>query len=216
MNTRTVVCFGDSNTHGTIALTHPLDMRRYGPDIRWPTRMAAALGPDWHVIEEGQPGRSAVVDDPVEGIHKTGIRVLPALLETHRPIDLVIVMLGTNDLKMRFSLPASDIAISVGRLLLMIGQSNAGPAQAAPRALLVSPVPIEETGFLGEMFTGGAVKSRKLAPYYQAIAARHGAGFFDAGSVAAVDPVDGIHLLEDGHAAIGAGLAQTVQGIFDA
>ncbi len=214
MSQRNIMCFGDSNTHGTIALQFPMDIRRFGRDLRWPGRMAAALGSDWHVIEEGLPSRTTVHDDPVEGHHKNGVRVLPALLDTHRPLDLVIVMLGTNDLKMRCNVPAIDIAISIEQLLRTIAGSIAGPDLQPPKALLVSPVPIEETGFLAEMFDGGAAKSRALSPYLQTVAARAGIGFFDAGSVASVDAVDGIHLTEEGHSALGKALAARVQEMF--
>ena len=211
MTRRNVMCFGDSNTHGTIALRFPMDIRRFDPAKRWPGQMAAALGKDWHVIEEGLPSRTTVHDDPVEGAHKNGVRVLPALLDSHRPLDLVILMLGTNDLKMRYSVPAMDIAISVEQLLRIIAGSIAGPNLQPPKALLVAPVPIQETGFLAAMFAGGAAKSQALAAYYQAIAARHGAGFLDAGTLTTVDPVDGIHLTSQGHAAIGAAMAAKVR-----
>lgn len=215
MSPRSVMCFGDSNTHGTRALRYPQDTRRYPPDIRWPGQMAAALGADWHVIEEGLPSRTTVHDDAVEGAHKNGLRVLPALLESHRPLDLVIVMLGTNDLKMRHNVPPIDIAYSIEKLLLTISGSTAGPDGQPPRMLLVAPVVIEETGFLAEMFDGGASKSRKLAAYFQTIASRHNVGFFDADTVAQVDPVDGIHLTEQGHAAIGTAIARSVSTLMD-
>ena len=211
---RSVMCFGDSNTHGTMALRAPGDLGRFARATRWPGQMAAALGPVWQVIEEGHPGRTTLHDDPIEGEHRNARRVLPALLETHRPLDLVILMLGTNDLKMRFSLPASDIALGVDRLLQTIAASNAGPGGTAPRALLVAPVPIIETGFLGEMFAGGAEKSRDLAPRFAAVAARQGAGFVDAGRLAQVDRTDGIHLDAAGHAALGSALAEAVRHLF--
>ena len=210
MSQRTVLCFGDSNTHGTRALRHPMDLRRFPREVRWPGQMAAQLGDDWHVIEEGHPSRTTVHDDPVEGLHKNGLKVLPALLDSHRPLDLVIVMLGTNDLKMRYSLPAMDIAASVQRLIACIATSIAGHELGVPKILIVAPVPILETGFLAEVFEGGAAKSRKLAPYFAAIAKRNNVGFFDAGTVAEVDPVDGIHLIAEAHAAIGTAIAATV------
>lgn len=210
MTKHTVLCFGDSNTHGTQALRYPLDMRRFGPDRRWPGVMAAALGNDWHIVEEGLPSRTTVHDDPVEGLHKNGVRMLPALLDSHRPIDLVIVMLGTNDLKMRYNVPAIDIAISAEQILRVINGSNSGPDQKPPRALLVAPVPIEETGFLGEMFAGGAEKSRKLAGYFETVADRQNAGFLNAGDHAWVDMVDGIHLTEQGQSALGGAMAAKV------
>lgn len=215
MSKRTVLCFGDSNTHGTRAVRYALDIRRYPPDVRWPGQMAAILGDNWHVIEEGHPSRTTVHDDPIEGPHKNGLAVLPALLDSHRPIDLVIIMLGTNDLKMRYSLPAMDIAASLQRLLACISTSISGPDLSIPKVLIVAPVPIIETGFLEEMFEGGAAKSRKLAKYFAAVAKRNNVGFFDAGSVATVDPVDGIHLIPEGHTAIGAALAAAVTEMMD-
>ncbi len=216
MATRTILCFGDSNTHGTRAMRDMADRRRFAPAERWPSVMAAALGAGWDVIAEGHPGRNAVFDDPVEGAHKNGLAALPVMLESHRPLDLVIVMLGTNDLKARFSVPASDIAIGLERLVLAIRQSDAGPAGAAPLVLLAAPVPILETGFLAPMFEGGAAKSRALVPLLADVAARQGAGFVDLGPVAEVDSLDGIHLTARAQAAIGAAMAGAVGGMFGA
>ena len=213
---RTIVCFGDSNTHGTRALRDASDRRRWERGLRWPDVMGAALGDGWEVIAEGHPGRTAVFDDPVEGAHKNGLAVLPALLESHRDIDLVIVMLGTNDLKARFHVPAADIAIGLDRVVSAIGTSDAGPDRSAPRVLLAAPVPIKEAGCLAEMFAGGAAKSRALPPMLAQIALRRGAGFVELGHVAQVDGTDGVHLDEAAHGAIGAAMAGAVRELFDA
>ena len=133
-----------------------------------------------------------------------------ALLETHRVVDLIIIMLGTNDLKHRFSVTASDIALGVEKLVLEVRNSGAGPGNSSPEVLLVSPVPIVEVGFLGEMFAGGAEKSNALGAELAAVAKRQNATLLDLAEVAAVDPVDGIHLDESAHAAIGQAMAQTV------
>lgn len=202
MSERTILCFGDSNTHGTIALPSLGVRRRHPRDVRWPGRLEAALGPGFRVIEEGHPGRTTVHDDPVEGAHKNGLAVLPALLETHRPIDLVVLMLGTNELKMRYSLTPMDIALSVERLALTVRASPTGPEGRAPALLVVAPVPILEAGCLAEVFSGGAEKSRALAPRLRDVADRLSCPFVDAGRVAAVDPVDGVHLGAEAHAAI--------------
>lgn len=207
---RTVLCFGDSNTHGTRALAAHGDMARLGPAERWPGVMAAALGSGWAVIEEGHPGRTTVLDDPIEGEHRNGVRALPVALQSHRPLDLVIVMLGTNDLKLRFSLAPGDVALGLERLVRGIAMSECGPAGAAPRVLLVAPAPVEEAGILAEMFTGGAAKSRALAGRIGQLAARLGTGFLDAGPLARVDPLDGVHLTAEGHAALGAAMAAKV------
>ena len=205
---KTLLCFGDSNTHGTPPL-RPLDAApRLGLAERWPALLRGLLGPGWHIVEEGLPGRTTVHDDPIEGAHKNGLKVLPALLETHTPIDLMSVMLGTNDLKARFGLPAEDVALSVGRVVETILKSAAGPGGRAPAVLLIAPVPILETGAFAAMFRGGAEKSRSLGRLFGEVAQQLGTGFLDAGGVAAADPAEGIHFGADQHAA----LARAVHG----
>ena len=189
---RSLLLFGDSNTHGTMPLPDLGVSDRFGRDERWPGRLRKLL-PDWEVIEEGHPGRTTVHDDPVEGNHRNGLTVLPALLESHRPLDVVAVMLGTNDLKERFSVNATDIAHSLERLVRLILASGAGPGQGAPGVLLICPPPIVEVGCLAGMFAGGAAKSRMLAAEVRKAAARVGVPFLDAGEVVTVSPVDGIH-----------------------
>lgn len=207
---KTVLCYGDSNTHGTVAMTGPDEGERLPFATRWPNVLAAELGSGWRVIDEGQPGRTTVHDDPVEGVHKNGLRALPVLLETHCPVDVAVIMLGTNDLKTRFSVGPDDVARSIQRLANVVDTSCAGPSGRAPDAILVAPVPIEESGWLAEMFAGGAVKSRGLGAAIAEVARRLGAGFIDAGEFAEVDPLDGIHLTTEGHEAIGKAVAATV------
>lgn len=202
----TILCFGDSNTHGTAPLTAWGERGRYAHALRWTTHLAAAL-PGATVIAEGHPGRTSVHDDPIEGAHKNGLTVLPALLETHRTIDLVITMLGTNDCKARFSVTPLDIARSVDRLMGVIDASGCGPGGGAPAQIVVAPAPIVETGLLCGIFAGGAEKSRALAPLLAEVAAARGAGFLDAAPEARVSDTDGIHLTEAAHAALARKLA---------
>lgn len=210
-----ILCFGDSNTHGTRAMQAQGDLGRFRSFVRWPGVLADTLRGRAKVIEEGQPGRTTVRDDPIEGAHKNGLAVLPAVLESHRPLDAVIVMLGTNDLKTRFSMTPWDIARGVEQLVLAIHGSNAGRSGRAPGVFLIAPVPIVETGWLGHQFEGGAAKSRKLAPLIAEVAARNGCGFLDAGRHAAVDPVDGVHLSAEAHAALAAAVAQALAPMLD-
>ena len=204
----TILVFGDSNAHGTVPLTRRGQGTRLPAAKRWPAVMARLTGRD--VIVEGQPGRTTVHDDPVEGAHKNGLSVLPALLESHRPLGLVAIMLGTNDCKARFGLRGWDIAACIGRLAQVVQGSGAGPAGRAPAVLLIAPPPVEEAGVLAEMFQGGRARSRAIAPALEAEAARLGCGFLDAGRHAAVDPVDGVHLTEEAHAALGRAVAEAV------
>lgn len=210
----TILVFGDSNSHGTMPLPARGRLDRHPPAARWPDVMARALGVP--VVTEGQPGRTTVHDDPVDGRHKNGLRVLPALLESHRPLDLVIVMLGTNDCKARFGLRGWDIAAGAGKLAEIVLASNAGPDGGAPRVMLVAPVPVEETGVLAEMFQGARVRSRAIAPALREEAERLGCGFFDAGRVAAVDGLDGVHLAAQAQVALGLAMADAVGGTMGA
>lgn len=190
--TRTLLCYGDSNTHGTMPMHSLGALGRFSRPHRWTTQLAAAL-PDWEVIAEGHPGRTTLHDDPIEGAHRNGLTVLPSVLESHRPVDVVLLMLGTNDLKERFSVNAGDIALSLERLVRVIRASGTGPMGGAPGVLVVAPPPILETGCLAEIFRGGAAKSRDLADRIGAMAARNGTAFVDAGQVVQVSPVDGVH-----------------------
>lgn len=186
------------------------DRRRMDAVRRWPGVMASVLGPDWEVIEEGHPGRTTVHSDPVEGPHKNGALVLPALLETHRPLDLVIIMLGTNDLKARFSVTAFDIASAAEKLVAIIRTNMCGRDGGAPDLLVVSPPPILETGCLAEMFAGGAEKSGRLGEHLRAMAGRNGCGFIDAGAHIRSSEVDGIHLEEEAHRTLGEAIAAEI------
>ena len=188
-------------------------MVRFGRADRWPGIAAKAL-PGWELIEEGHPGRTTVHDDPVEGPHRNGLRILPALLETHRPIDLVLFMVGTNDLKGRFSVNAADIAVSLEKLVSVVRTSTAGPWGRAPDVLLVAPPPIVEVGCLAEMFAGGAAKSELMGARIADAAARAGVPFVDAGAHIQVSEIDGIHYDMATHHVLGQVLAETVKAHF--
>ena len=211
---RTILCYGDSNTHGTMPMPDLGSMGRYDRQTRWPGQLAARL-PDWQVIEEGLPGRTTVHDDPIEGAHRNGLAVLPAILESHRPIDVVILMLGTNDLKQRFSVNALDIALSLEKLVLAIRGSGCGPDGAAPGVILVAPPPILEVQDLGVMFAGGQAKSHDLGPRLAALARALEVPFVDAGALIGVSEIDGIHYDEPAMAALAQAFAQAVTDHFD-
>lgn len=212
---RSILCFGDSNTYGAVPTLARTGRHRYAPDRRWPGIMRRQLGSGWEVIEEGHPSRTSVHDDPIEGAHKNGLRALPISLESHMPLDAVILMLGTNDLKYRFAATASDIADSLEVLVRLVQRSEAGPGGAAPAILLVAPPPMQEVDWLGEMFRGGAAKSRQLPPLIQDVAKRTGVSFFDAGHLVESSAVDGIHLDSDAHRLIGTELARSLTALLD-
>ena len=205
---KTVLCFGDSNTWGY----SPVDAERFPRDVRWPGVTRNALGDGYLVIEEGLNGRTTVWDDPL-GDHWNGREYFIPCLDTHRPVDLVTIMLGTNDLKKRFSLTAFDIAYGAGLLADICLESIAGPDGGPPQVLLVSPVLIKEVGPWAEMFEGAAEKSALMAERYKAMADERGIHFFDGATVAEPSDLDGIHLEPAGHKALGEAIAQCVREI---
>jgi lysophospholipase L1-like esterase len=211
--TRTVMLFGDSNTHGTPPMPDFASSGRFPRSARWTTHFAASL-PEWDVIAEGQPGRTTVHDDPIEGPHRNGLTVLPALLDSHQPLDVVLIILGTNDLKARFSVTPTDIAVSLERLVTCIRQSGAGQDDTAPQVMIVCPPPIIEVGDLGGIFAGGAAKSHALAAEVARMAQRIGVPFVDAAPLIAVSPIDGIHYDEPALPAFGLALAGAMRHHF--
>ena len=209
---KTILCYGDSNTFGLM----PDLMNRYPRDVRWTGRLQKQLGEEYYVIEEGLGGRTTVWDDPIEE-HKNGKKYLLPCLESHRPIDLVILMLGTNDLKERFHVSSFGIATAIENLLNAIDASASGPDFKAPKVLLVSPVPIRDVGNrdLHRMLENGFAKSRELPEYCAEIAQRRNIPFLDPSELVQTSDTDGIHYTEQGHAVMAKLMEEKVRQIFE-
>lgn len=208
---KVVLCYGDSNTWGF----RPDNKERFDEDTRWAGVLRNELGGGFRVIEEGLNGRTSVWDDPIEEHRNGKVYLMPCLL-THRPIDLVVLMLGTNDLKKRFSVSAFDIGRSIGVLLEIIGRSAAGPGGVKPRTLVISPPPIGMLSEFAEMFEGARDKSLALPKYYREHAGLHGCEFFDAGQVIRSSDLDGIHFEAAEHGKLGRAVAAKVKQILAA
>ena len=199
-----LLCFGDSNTWGH----DPNGGGRFGRGVRWTSLLAERLGGEWNLHEEGLCGRTAVFPDPFDA--DMGARdPLRIAVRTHRPLDLVLLMLGTNDLKRCFHASAYEIALGVEKLVQEIRRLPPEDS-GSPDILLVSPIlvgeNIGETCF-AEMFGPRAhTESRKLAAYYRDTAERCGCHFFDAAQAAAPSREDAVHLDEAGHRALAAAL----------
>lgn len=205
-----VLCYGDSNTWGYNVRTK----LRFPPENRWTGLLAEKLGDRYVVIEEGQNGRTTVWDDPVEG-EKNGLRYLGPCLESQKPLDFVVLMLGTNDLKARFSVTAWDIALSVERLIKTIRSSESGSAPGKPGILVICPPVKDPQNELKEMFTGGREKSFDLPKHYQTIAERNGCLFLDSNDHVELDTEDGIHFSAVGHRRLADAVAAKIQKFFD-
>ena len=144
---------------------------------------------------------------------RNGARLLPTLLATHTPLDLVIIMLGANDMKPFISGYAYGSKQGMERLVQIVGRHADAFAATPPQVLVVAPPPLSATADadFAAMFDGGIVESRKLAVLYREIADAYGCGFFDAGTVAATTPLDGVHLDAANTRAIGTALAPVVR-----
>jgi lysophospholipase L1-like esterase len=179
---------------------------------RWPGVLQKALGDEYHVIEEGLGGRTTVWEDPIEG-HKNGKEYLIPCLATHSPLDLVIILLGTNDLKKRFSVSAQDIAFGAGVLVDTVNKSGSGRNWKAPKVLLLVPPPLEKLSDLNEMFEGGREKSQRFSEHFRNVAKMYGCELFDTSTVIKSSDIDGIHLEKEAHKQLGESVAKIVKMI---
>lgn len=204
----TILCYGDSNTYGR----DPVTKGRLERSSRWPGVLQETLGEGYYVIEEGLNGRTTVWDDPPRGHGKrNGSTYLLPCLESHAPMDLVIMLLGTNDCKAHFAVTPYDIAESLGYLLEIVMASKCGRDGAAPRILILAPPPLGELREYAEPFTGGREKSRQLGRYYERIAQRYGCSFFDTSTVIQSSKVDGLHIDAADHKKLGESLSVIVR-----
>jgi lysophospholipase L1-like esterase len=206
---KTILCYGDSNTWGF----DPQTGERFPPDVRWTGVLASRLGDGYSVIEEGLNGRTTVRDDPIEE-HKSGREYLRPCLASHQPLDLVVIALGVNDLKARFSASASDVAEGASALVEIAQRSGAGPNGRPPEVLLAAPPAVGTLTELAEMFEGARSKSRNFPIHYRRVAEKCGCWFLDAAGVVVSSDLDGIHLERTEHAKLGATIAAKAQEIF--
>ncbi len=207
---RRLLCYGDSNTHGTPPMSHMNEQKRFDPETRWTGQLKNLIAPEWEVIEEGLPGRTTLHNDPIEGDHMNGLAHLPVSLNSHRPLDLVCILLGTNDLKARFCVSPLEILISLRWLAQAVTSSNTGPNQTSPEVLIVLPPPIQEIGIFSDIYHGGnktATQLKELAPGFFK---ENNLNWMDASENMEVSPVDGIHFDIKGHRLLGEALAKII------
>jgi lysophospholipase L1-like esterase len=213
---RRILCFGDSLTWGWMPIGEVVPTTRYPFEQRWTGVLAAQLGENFEIIEEGLSGRTTDLDDPADP-RLNGSAYLPVALASHLPLDLVILQLGTNDTKTYFHRSAYEIAFGMSKLLVQVGTSagGVGTAYPAPRALVIAPPPLGSMTdpWLQATFEGAQAKSRELASHYEALARFFKVDFLNAGEFLMTDGVDGIHLTSQNNAALGMAIAEKVTTI---
>jgi lysophospholipase L1-like esterase len=185
-----ILCYGDSNTWGYV----PISETRFPVDVRWTGLLQSALGDGYWIIEEGFNGRTTTIEDP-DSPGKNGLQYLYPCLRTHNPIDLIILMLGTNDTKCKLNRSAGDIASGINQLLNEIRQTAWNNKGEAPVVLLLSPPMVDESVERArDEFAGAAEKTAQLPALYQSLAEQHAVFFRDVSQWVSPSPRDGIHL----------------------
>jgi lysophospholipase L1-like esterase len=203
---KTVLCYGDSITWGY----NPVDGSRFPFDQRWPGVLQAALGSGYRVIEEGLSGRTVATESWILP-HRDGRSMLGPLLESHAPLDWVIILLGTNDCGPTYRRDVGEIAFGCATLLWTVQKASAGPIGGVPQMLLVSPPPFGKfSPFMELFFRGGEATGRGLAAAYATVAEACGARFLDAASLLPPGPVDGVHPDANGQRQLGEAIAKVI------
>jgi lysophospholipase L1-like esterase len=186
---KTIVCFGDSNTWGCVPGS---DGQRFSRDVRWPARLATRLGDAVEVISEGLSGRMATIEHPA-GEGRKGLPYLLPCLHSHAPVDVLIIYLGTNDVAF---LNAQMVARSVGRLIRVARDSEAGPDWRQPQVLVICPPPFQE---------------HRLGPAFKEVCDFLDCELLDLDGVVTYSALDEIHLDEGGHIAVAAAVEERVR-----
>ena len=209
---KTIVCFGDSNTHGF----RSDDLGRFPINERYPGVLQEILGSGYDVKEEGLSGRTFVFDDPLnEGLN--GLKAIRPVLMTHEPVDLLIVMLGTNDTKERFAATATNITRGLERLLQHVFTCTDAFVNGEPKVLVIAPPPIGagyKDSFCGDdMGRECDIKASRLAPLFRDMCELHNVEFIDAQEIPGVEmnEIDFMHLTQPAHRALAETVAKKVK-----
>jgi lysophospholipase L1-like esterase len=208
MTTQRILCYGDSNTWGK----KPTGLDRYDEDIRWPKKLQQLLGANYEIIEEGLRSRTISLDDPdSQKAGRNGLTLLQPLLESHNPIDVLILMLGTNDCKSIYNQSAEQIAHAWSTYVPIIETFAKNRAGEKPHVLLLSPPIVLEAHMQKEYWTGAQQKSEQLGKLFQERAKQFGWNFLDLAQIVQPSSEDGVHLTAEAHAQIAEKISQTIQ-----
>ncbi len=191
-----VLCFGDSNVWGRSGKS----IERYPLNIRWTGILQEKLGNSYEVIEEGLRSRlTDFDDDDPQFPGRNGLAYLRPCLESHNPLDIVILWLGTNNFKTRFNQNAPMVAQSIGRIVGVVKSVAHTPQHTAPQVILISPPIVREEYLPSSQFAGAREKIKHLGKYVEDVAKRLGCDFIDMAQHVQPGDADGVHLEPDQH-----------------
>lgn len=206
-NATTVLCFGDSNTNGAT----PDKSGRYPSDVRWTGQLQRILGNGYYVIEEGLGGRTTNSDHFREGKPgRNGFTYYKPALETHLPLDVVVIMLGTNDIKNTYNKTPEEIAHSLAEYVEYTRDVVNEKGIKKPKIILVSPAPIDERSIQDVYDETSVQKSLELADKIKTVADRLDCVFIDGGDYARVGE-DGIHLTRESNEPLAQAIAEAIK-----
>lgn len=222
---KTILCFGDSNTNGCNPKSDIRDWVEKSPDnppqryerhIRWTGVLQQILGPEYYVIEEGMPGRTFVYDDAVIP-HACGADYIRPCMASHMPLDLLVVMLGTNDAKHIYGSYEYPFMLGMEEFLKIAKDPALWMKDQKPNILLIAPPPIGdaiETSIYYGLFNQGSVAlSKKFAEIYEKVAKAQGCHYLNAGAYVKSDPADSIHFSVEDHRKLAEGIAEKIKEI---
>lgn len=210
---KNIMVFGDSNTWGWNPCNDLVQPPvRWNDDVRWTGVLQNLLGDAYQVLNEGLNGRTTVWNDPIEEYRCGKDQIIPAL-DICAPLDLAIIMIGTNDLKIRYSVSAQDIANGAALILDKTLNQTGAFRNNTPRVLFICPPPLGpvENGVFANMFEGNYAKSTQLSKHYRTVAESRNVTFLDAGTVVKSSQEDGLHLQADQHKLLGEAVAKIVK-----
>lgn len=215
---KNILCYGDSNTWGNIAGSMNMTFmlaKRFPYAVRWTGMLQQLLGEGYRIVEAGLNGRNTSFDETlVVRPSRNGYATLPGILEMHYPLDLVIFMLGTNDVRMEFNASCERIAQGMLQLITYVKNSHLGPDFTTPEVMLIAPTPIEyvdEPAFTMFYDKVSVAKSYELAKHYNQLARQENCAFLDAGPILTVSPADGVHLNQHSHIVLATTLGERLK-----
>ncbi|WP_340243515.1 SGNH/GDSL hydrolase family protein [Roseobacter sp. HKCCA2468] len=216
MSDKRIMCFGDSLTWGWIPVVEGVPTTRYAPDVRWTGVLQAELGAGYTIIEEGLSARTTMLNDPTDP-RLDGSAYLPSALASHLPLDLVIIMLGTNDTKAYFHRTPFEVAAGMSKLVGQVlgSAGGVGTTYPAPEVLVVAPPPLTPMphAYFESLFGGAHEKSAQFAKLYGDLADFMKVHFLNAGDHISTDGVDGIHFTPENNRDLGLAMARKVMEI---